>query len=148
MIIHMMKPEWIREALGREFVMVASDGMPYAPGAHPRSAGTFSRFLGRYVRDQGLVSLMDGLAKITLMPARRLEGVSDQMTRKGRLQLGADADITVFDPERILDTATFEDDLSYSVGVAHVLVNGEFVVQHGENVPNARPGQAITGRRK
>ena len=59
---HMMKDEWIREALGRDFVMVASDGMPYAPGAHPRSAGTFSRFLGRYVRDEGLMPLMDGLA--------------------------------------------------------------------------------------
>ena len=145
-IIHMMRPEWIREALSRDFVMVASDGMPYAPGAHPRSAGTFSRFLGRYVRDGGLVSLMEALARITLMPARRLEGMSRDMTRKGRLQVGFHADITVFDPERILDTATFEDDLSYSVGVEHVLVNGQFVVRDGKNVPDARPGRAIVGK--
>lgn len=144
-IIHMMRPEWIREALSREFVMVASDGMPYAPGAHPRSAGTFSRFLGRYVRDDGLVSLMDGLARITIMPARRLETTSAHARRKGRLQPGADADVTVFDPERIVDTATFEDDLSYSEGVVHVLVNGQFVVRDGAVVAGATPGRPLMG---
>ena len=146
-IIHMMKPEWIEAAVSSPFVMVASDGMPYAPGAHPRSAGTFARFLGRYVREDGLMSLMEGIRKITLMPAQRLESVSPQMKRKGRVQIGADADITVFDPLRILDTATFEDDLSYSVGVEHVLVNGEFVVRDGENVEGAMPGRAVVGRR-
>lgn len=146
-IIHMMREEWIREALSSDFVMVASDGMPYAPGAHPRSAGTFSRFLGRYVRDEELMPLMDGLAKVTIMPAKRLEGMTDQATGMGRLQVGATADITVFDADDIIDTATFEDDLSYSVGVAHVLVNGEFVVRDGENVPDAMPGRAIVGRK-
>ena len=146
-IIHMMREEWIREALATDFVMVASDGMPYAPGAHPRSAGTFSRFLGRYVRDEGLMPLMDGLARITIMPAKRLEGMTDQAAGMGRLQVGATADITVFDPATIIDTATFEDDLSYSEGVAHVLVNGEFVVRDGENVPDAMPGTAIVGRK-
>ncbi len=145
-IIHMMREEWIREALSSDFVMVASDGMPYAPGAHPRSAGTFSRFLGRYVRDEGLMPLMDGLAKITIMPAKRLEGMTNQATGMGRLQVGATADITVFDADDIIDTATFEDDLSYSVGVAHVLVNGRFVVRDGENVPDAMPGRAIVGK--
>ena len=146
-IIHMMKDEWIREALSRGFVMVASDGMPYAPGAHPRSAGTFSRFLGRYVRDQGLMPLMAGLERITIMPARRLERMTDQARRKGRVQVGMDADITVFDPDSIIDTATFEDDLSYSVGVMHVLVHGEFVVRDGENVDGAMPGRALVGRK-
>ena len=146
-IIHMMKPEWIEAAVSSPFVMVASDGMPYAPGAHPRSAGTFSRFLGRYVRDEGLMSLMEGVRKITLMPAQRLETVSPQMKRKGRIQIGSDADITIFDPVRIMDTATFEDDLSYSVGVEHVLVNGEFVVRDGDNVDGAMPGRAVVGRR-
>ena len=145
-IIHMMKDEWIREALSRDFVMVASDGMPYAPGAHPRSAGTFSRFLGRYVRDEGLMPLMDGLAKITIMPARRLQGMTDQAARMGRLQVRADADITVFDPDSIIDTATFEDNLSPSVGVVHVLVGGQFVVRDSENVDGAMPGRAIAGR--
>lgn len=146
-IIHMMKDEWIREALSRDFVMVASDGMPYAPGAHPRSAGTFSRFLGRYVRDEGLMPLMEGLERITIMPARRLERMTDQARRKGRVQVGMDADITVFDADGIIDTATFEDDLSFSVGVMNVLVNGEFVVRDGETVAGAMPGRAVVGRK-
>ena len=145
-IIHMMKPEWIRAQLAEPWVMVASDGMPYAPGAHPRSAGTFSRFLGRYVRDQELMSLMAGLAKISLMPAERLESVAPQMKRKGRIQLGSDADITVFDAEAIIDNADFQSGLVYSSGVEYVLVNGEFVVWDGELVEGARPGRAVLGR--
>ena len=146
-IIHMMRPEWIEMGLEASHVMVASDGMPYAPGAHPRGAGTFARFLGRYVRDEGALPLMDGLRKVTLMPAQRLETTSPQMKRKGRLQIGSDADITIFDPARIIDTATFEDDLSYSIGVEFVMVNGTLVVRDGENVDGARPGLPIVGRR-
>ena len=71
-IMHLMKPEWIQRAMAAPFVMVASDGMPYAPGAHPRSAGTFSRVLGFYVREQKVLTLMQALAKMTIMPARRL----------------------------------------------------------------------------
>lgn len=145
-IIHMMKPEWIRAQLAEPWVMVASDGMPYAPGAHPRSAGTFSRFLGRYVRDQELMSLMTGLAKVSLMPARRLEGIAPQMKRKGRIQLGSDADITVFDASAIIDNADFKSGLKYSSGVRYVLVNGEFVVWDGEPVEGSRPGRAVLGR--
>lgn len=146
-IIHLMKPEWIKAILSDPRVMVASDGMPYAPGAHPRSAGTFSRFLGRYVRDQEVISLMGGLAKMTLMPAKRLEAVSPQMRRKGRIQIGSDADITVFSAEKIIDTADFEGDLTYSKGVQYVLVNGQFVVWDGELVEGARPGRAILGKK-
>jgi len=145
-IIHMMQPEWISMAMEAPNVMVASDAMPYDPGAHPRSAGTFSRFLGRYVRDEGVLSLMDGLRKITLMPAERLEMVSPQMRRKGRIQIGSDADVTIFDPSRIIDTATFEGELSYSLGVEFVLVNGQFVVRDGENVEGAFPGRPVVGR--
>jgi hypothetical protein len=146
LIIHMMKPEWISAMMADPRVMVASDGMPYAPGAHPRSAGTFSRFLGRYVREEQLLSLMDGLKKITLMPAQRLENISPQMKRKGRIQIGSDADITIFDADHIIDTADFEHDLSYSEGVEYVLVNGQFVVRDGALVEGARPGQAILGK--
>jgi len=145
-IIHLMKEEWIKAQLSDPRVMVASDGMPYAPGAHPRSAGTFSRFMGRYVRDQEVISLMGGLAKVTLMPAERLEAIAPQMKRKGRIQIGSDADITVFSAGKIIDTAGFEGGLSYSEGVQYVIVNGEFVVWDGELVEGARPGQAILGR--
>jgi dihydroorotase len=146
-IIHLMKPEWIKGILSDPRVMVASDGMPYAPGAHPRGAGTFSRFLGRYVRDQEVISLMGGLAKMTLMPAERLGAVSPQMKRKGRIQIGSDADITVFSAEKIIDTADFEGDLTYSKGVQYVLVNGQFVVWDGDLVEGARPGRAILGKK-
>jgi N-acyl-D-aspartate/D-glutamate deacylase len=98
------------------------------------------------VRDDGVLLLMDALRKITLMPAQRLEGVAPQMRRKGRVQIGSDADLTVFDPDRIVDTATFEDGLSYSEGVEYVLVNGTFVVRDGELVEGARPGRPVLGR--
>jgi dihydroorotase len=144
-IMHMMKPEWIERAVASPFVMIASDGMPYAPGAHPRSAGTFSRVLGRYVREQKVLPLMDALAKMTIMPARRLETMAPQMKNKGRIRVGADADITVFDPARIIDTATFEKGLSFSEGIDHVLVNGVPVVREGATVPNTFPGRAVVG---
>jgi N-acyl-D-aspartate/D-glutamate deacylase len=126
--------------------MVASDGMPYAPGAHPRSAGTFARFLGRYVRDEGVLPLLPALDKITRQPAERLAVIAPQMRRKGRVQVGSDADLTIFDAERIIDTADFEGELSYSEGVEYVLVNGTFVVRGGALVEGARPGRAIVGR--
>ena len=143
-IMHLMKPEWIARAMATPFVMVASDGMPYAPGAHPRSAGTFSRVLGRYVREQKVLSLMDGLRKMTIDPARRLEAIAPAMKRKGRISPGADADITVFDADQILDMATFEK-LSFSKGIEHVLVNGVAVVRNGQTVAGAMPGRAVLG---
>ena len=143
-IMHLMKPEWIARAMASPLVMVASDGMPYAPGAHPRSAGTFSRVLGRYVREQKVLTLMEGLAKMTIQPARRLESMAPSMKRKGRLKVGADADITVFDLAQILDTATFEK-LSFSQGIDHVLVNGVPVVRAGQTVTGVMPGQPVLG---
>ncbi len=145
-IIHMMKPEWIEKGIRAPFTMIASDGMPYAPGAHPRSAGTFSRVLGRYVREMKVLSLKDALGKMTIMPAKRLETIAAAAQLKGRLQVGCDADITVFDPGKIIDTATFEKDLSFSVGVRHVLVNGTFVVKDSESVENAFPGRPLLGK--
>ncbi|MDP4819912.1 MAG: amidohydrolase family protein, partial [Saprospiraceae bacterium] len=120
-IIHMMKPEWISKGIASPVTMIASDGMPYAPGAHPRTAGTFSRVLGKYVREEQTIGLMEALAKMTLMPAKRMELVAPAMRGKGRLQVGADADITVFDPNKITDKATFKG-LAYSEGIPYVLV--------------------------
>lgn len=145
-IMHMMDPEMIELAITTPFVMVASDGMPYAPGAHPRSAGTFSRVLGRYVRDQGVMTLNEALKKITLMPAERLQEIAPLMRRKGRIQIGAIADITVFDPDTIIDTATFEDDLTFSEGVAHVVVDGVPVVRDGALLDGVFPGKPLLSR--
>ena len=126
--------------------MIGSDGMPYHPKAHPRSAGTYARILGRYVRERSTLSLMKALEKMTLMPAKRLDAMSPSMRLKGRLQVGCDADITIFDPDTIIDTATFEDDLSFSKGVHHVLVNGTFVVRDSQTVADVYPGRAILGK--
>jgi dihydroorotase len=145
-IIHVMKPEWIDLAVRSPFVMIASDGMPYAPGAHPRSAGTFSRILGQYVREREILDLMEAVGKMTLLPAKRLSEVAPAMKKKGRLQVGADADITVFDLGTIRDTANFEDDLSFSEGVVHVLVGGEFVVRDSQSVKDVFPGKPVLGR--
>ncbi len=147
-IIHFMKEEMIELAMRTPWVIVASDAMPYAPGAHPRSAGTYARVLGRYVRERGVVDLMTALAKMSLLPARRLEGVSPGMKHKGRLQVGSDADLVLFDPATIIDKATFDGGLSFSSGIRHVLVAGTPVVRNEEIVEGAFPGQPILGRHK
>ena len=141
----MMKPEWIKKGVSHPVAMIASDGMPYAPGAHPRTAGTFSRVLGKYVRKERAMDLMTALKKMTIMPAKRLEGASPMMRNKGRLQIGADADITIFDPNGIIDKADFKG-LKYSEGVEFVLVNGTLVVKDGKIVETTFPGRPILGK--
>jgi len=147
-IIHMMKPEWIEAGIAAPGVMIASDGMPYAEMAHPRTAGTFSRVLGKYVREEKVIDLMDAIEKMTLLPAKRLEGIAPMMRFKGRMQVGADADITVFDPNTINDRATFEGGLEFSEGIEYVLVNGQFILKNGKIVSDTFPGQPIYGRYK
>jgi N-acyl-D-aspartate/D-glutamate deacylase len=83
---------------------------------------------------------------MTLMPARRLEVIAPSMTRKGRIQVGADADITIFDADTIIDTATFEGGLSFSEGIHYVLVNGVPVVDAGKTVEGVFPGEAELGK--
>jgi N-acyl-D-aspartate/D-glutamate deacylase len=144
----MMKPEWIKSGIASDNTMIASDGMPYAKLAHPRTAGTFSRVLGKYVRDEKVLSLPAAIEKMTLLPAKRLEGVAPIMRFKGRIQVGTDADITVFDPNTIIDKATFEKGLAFSEGVQFVLVNGVFVLKEGKTVKNVFPGQPVYGKYK
>ena len=125
-------------------VMVASDGIPFLYGpAHPRGAGTFSRILGYYSRDQQTLGLMDALKKMTLLPAQRLENIAPVMRNKGRIRLGADADITLFDPDTVLDRSTYEQGDTPSQGIVHVLVSGTFVVRNSELIEGIFPGRAI-----
>ena len=145
-IIHMMRPEWIQTGLSAEGIAVASDGMMYAPLAHPRTAGTFTRILGKYVREEKTLDLMTALKKMTLIPALILEDIAPAMRQKGRLQVGADADITIFDPDTVRDRATFEGGLEFSEGVEYVLVGGILILEKGETVPDVFPGQPVYGK--
>jgi N-acyl-D-aspartate/D-glutamate deacylase len=98
--------------------------------------------LGKYVRDEKVVSLMDALRRMTLDPARRLERRTPAMLNKGRLKVGADADLTIFDPATVIDRATYEDASIPSAGIPYVIVGGQAVVDGGK-VTTARPGRAV-----
>ena len=135
--------EWIAS---QPDVIAASDGILFSEGrSHPRGAGTFARILGYYVRERQALSLMDALRKMTLLPAQRLEQVTPQMAHKGRVQPGADADLTVFDPDQVIDRATYDAPDQYSDGIVHVIVGGTFVVRDSTLVEGVTPGEAIRG---
>ena len=138
--------EMVRAAIAHPLVMIASDGIIENGKGHPRGAGTFARVLGLYVREAKALSLMDAVRKAALMPAQRLESMSPAMRQKGRLAVGADADISVFDSARVIDKATFENAAQYSDGFRHVLVEGTFVVRDGKLQDGVAPGQAIRAR--
>ena len=147
-IIYSMKPEWIKAGIASTGTIIASDGMPYAPKAHPRTAGTFSRLLGKYVREEKVVGLPEAIEKITLLPAKRLEVMAPMMRYKGRIQIGADADITIFNPNTVIDKATFDKGLAFSEGIEYVIVNGVIVLRNGKTVENIFPGQPVFGKYK
>jgi N-acyl-D-aspartate/D-glutamate deacylase len=148
LILHAMKPEWIKTGIAAPGVMIASDGMPYSKLAHPRTAGTFSRVLGKYVREDKVIDLNTAIEKMTLLPAKRLEGVAPMMRLKGRIQVGADADITIFNPNTVIDKATFERGLEFSAGIEYVMVNGIFVLRNGKTITTVFPGQPVYGKFK
>src|SRR5205823_10998790 len=106
--------DMVRAAIAHPAVMIASDGIIENGKGHPRGAGTFARVLGRFVREEKALTLMDAVRKASLLPARRLESMSPAMRQKGRLAVGADADISVFDAARVIDRATFENAAQYS----------------------------------
>lgn len=149
---------YLHRALAFPGAVVASDAMPLtwtdttpqpdvwplpaAASTHPRTAGTFARSL-RLLLDALELPLIDALAKMSYWPARLLEESVPAMARKGRLAVGADADVLVFDASQMRDRATYDDSTRTSVGVQHLLVHGEPVVRDGELLLDARPGQPI-----
>lgn len=136
--------ETVKALVAHPMTMIASDGMWLTNGkAHPRTFGTFARVLGRYVREEKALTLNEALAKMTIQPAQRLEKRAPMMARKGRLEVGADADIVVFDPATVIDEATYEDPARYSKGFRHVFVNGVPTLRDGEFVEGAAGGVGI-----
>jgi N-acyl-D-aspartate/D-glutamate deacylase len=105
--------------------------------------GCFSRVLGRYPREKKLITLPEAIRKMTLMPAQRLEKISPAMSKKGRLTVGADADITIFDAEQVIDRATFSNPNQFSKGIIYVLVGGTFVVSNEELVNGVFAGKPV-----
>ncbi len=143
-ILHMMDQATVDLAIRHPLVMIASDGLPMIRGGeHPRGAGTFSRILGHYTREIGLLDLMTAIRKMTLMPAQTLEATVPVMKNKGRIKIGADADITVFDANEVIDQATYVDSYRPSSGIHHVLLAGIFVVRESKLIADVFPGQAI-----
>ncbi len=141
-IIHGRSEEQTRKAIASPLAMIASDGFIEHGRGHPRTSGTFAKVLGKYVRDDKVVPVMDALRRMTLEPAKRLERHTPAMAKKGRIRPGADADLTIFDPATVIDRATYEDASIPSAGIPYVIVGGQVVVDNG-TVTAARPGRAI-----
>ena len=136
--IHSIPEDMVRLAMSDPVVMIASDGILENGKGHPRAAGCYARVLGRYVREQHALSLMEAVRKMTTLPAERLG-----LQNKGRIRIGADADLTIFDPARVIDRATFENPAQYSEGIPYVLVNGVLVVKDSVVQENVMPGRGI-----
>jgi len=148
LIAHVMKQENIDLAVEHPITSIGSDGGAYVDGkGHPRGAGTFSRIFRQYVRERQTLSLMDAVKKVSYMPAKRLENFAPAMKRRGRIQEGAIADITIFNANEIADQATFADGALPSKGIAYVIVNGKAVVSDYKFVEGAKPGQPIYGNK-
>jgi N-acyl-D-aspartate/D-glutamate deacylase len=138
-----MTEEIVETALKNPLTMIASDGILANGKGHPRTAGTYTRVLGRYVRERGALSLLDALGKMTLMPAQRLERRVPSMKNKGRIRVGADEDLVVFDAARVIDKSTYDEPAKYAEGVMHVLVNGVEVVKNGDLQTGVNPGRPV-----
>jgi dihydroorotase len=142
-VLHTNTEEMVALAIGSPMTMIASDAYWEDGTGHPRTTGTYSRVLGRYVRESAALSLMDAIRKMTLMPAQRLERRVRSMQAKGRLRVGADADITIFDAARIVDRSTYRAPALPPDGVVHVIVGGVSVVSAGQIVEGVSPGRAV-----
>ncbi len=144
---HAIPEEIARLSVASPLTMIASDGGLQNGKGHPRGSGTYARVLGHYVRELKSLTLTEAIKKMTVMPARRLEQVAPMMKKKGRVRVGADADLTIFDPATVIDKSTFEDPAKYSDGIKHVLVSGVLIVKDGKLVAAGNPGRPIRGAR-
>jgi len=145
-IHHYNKEEWTSVATNAPDVIIASDAIPIFALEHktaPFGIGTNSRVLGRYVREKGSLSLQDAIAKMTYLPAKMLQDYSPSMAMKGRIKIGADADITIFDPATVIDNATYSDPYQASSGIVHVFVGGQLALSDGELQSDVFAGRRV-----
>ena len=143
-IYFMMSEDNVRKQIGFPWVSFGSDGGSMDPGTargltHPRAYGNFARLLGRYVRDEKVISLEEAIRRLTSLPAQNIKAAG-----RGKLETGFFADVVVFDPEEIQDHATYEDPHRLSTGMVHVFVNGVQVLDRGEHT-GATPGRIVRG---
>jgi N-acyl-D-amino-acid deacylase len=136
-VYFLMSEEDVRRVLAFPHTMIGSDGLPHDVHPHPRLWGTFPRVLGHYCREVGLFALEQAVHKMTGLSARTFG-----LAGRGTLAPGAFADLTVFDPERVIDTATFERPAAPAAGIAFVMVNGALVWREGRP-SGARPGRVL-----
>ncbi len=142
-IMFLNTPEMEAMAMTSPLTAIASDGRIQDGKGHPRTAGTSARTLGYYVRETKQIGLVDAIRKMTLMPAQRLENLAPAFREKGRIKVGADADITVFDPATVIDKSTYQQPALPSVGFRYVLVNGVPVVMDGSVRDATYPGRGV-----
>ncbi len=142
-VFHAMSEEDVARIMQHPRTMIASDGGIHVPGEgvpHPRNYGSFARVLAYYVRDKEVIPAGEAIHKMTKMPAERI-GLHD----RGRIEVGAIADVAVLDLDVVQDHATFQDPHQYATGVKHVLVNGVIVLKDGE-MTGERPGRSLRSR--
>ncbi|QAT42091.1 amidohydrolase family protein [Aminipila luticellarii] len=137
-VAFVMNEEEIAQAIANPYGMIASDGIINHGKGHPRAAGTFPRVLGKYVREDKVLPLIDALRKMTLEPAKRLN-----LNKKGCIFEGCDADLTIFDPENVKDGADFSESDLPPEGIDYVIVNGKIAVDHNQ-IKNNRAGRFIS----
>jgi dihydroorotase len=146
-VIHTNTEPMVAVAIHSPLTIIASDAYWQNGTGHPRTTGTFARVLGRYVREAHSLSLLEAIRKMTLLPAQRLEARVPVLRQKGRLQVGADADITIFDPATVVDRSTYREPSRSPTGIQHVIVNGVSVVANGRGVEDVAPGKAVRAPR-
>ena len=145
-IYFLMSEENVKKEIAKPWISFGSDEASQAPegvflksNPHPRAYGNFARVLGKYARDEKVISLPEAVRRLSALPATNLG-----LDHRGLLQEGMFADVVVFDPATIADRATYEKPHQYAVGVKHVFVNGMQVIKDGEHT-GAKPGRALWG---
>jgi N-acyl-D-amino-acid deacylase len=142
----MMSEENVKKQIALPWMSFGSDEGSYSTegvflqsNPHPRAYGTFTRVIGKYSRDEKLITLQEAIRKLSKLPATNLK-----LKNRGELKVGYYADITIFDPAKIKDNSTFDKPHQYSTGMMHVFVNGVQVLKDGEHT-GAKPGRFVKG---